>query len=160
MSEYNDTVAFNVSVVLENDREHNEAIRLTVAERIRDGLGQENVNPDDYREILRHDGAHDVAWNVRDVVSDYVHDHVAKRLGGKGSLLNGIWVTWMPTDTMANLIAVMFDFANADVWADIAGRFVPETPEDYALVLQWEEASEGGWFTPGDCQHCGKRSGH
>ncbi len=153
MGEYNDTLAFGISVTLENDREHKEALNKAVAERIRDGLGYPNANPDTYREILAHDGARNVAWDVRDVVSDYVLTEVSRRMGDPTG-------QFLPDDTIGLLIGGMFDLGNADLWADIASRFVPETPEDYAETLGWSEATEGGWFTPGDCQHCGLRSGH
>jgi hypothetical protein len=161
MSEYTDTVAFSISVTLENDSEHKTAVVKAVCERIRDGMGQDNANPDDYREMLNREGIHNMSYDVRDVVSDYVMEMVATRLGGKrGLTMTGEYVTFMPDDMPALVISGLFDFMNADLWADIAYRFIPETPEDYADILQWAQNDSGEWFTPGDCTRCGLRNGH
>lgn len=151
MSDYIDNLAFSVSVVLENDRDHSERIHREVAERLRDGMGEDNVNPERYAAMLAREGSLSLAYDVRDVVSDYVQDLVIRRLGGN---------TFIPEDIPSLLINGMFDFSNADLWATIAHRFIPERMEDYADILGWQQNEEGVWYAEGDCRHCGKRSGH
>lgn len=120
-ADYRESLVHSILQIVENTESVHEEIREAVTERIRTDHGPA---AEDYWRAINHDGEHQIARDIMDVVRDTIYDHA---LAG------------LPASLGRTLLSDLLDYGNVAVWEKAAASYVP-TVADYARATDDPEA--------------------